>query len=81
MGFSADNVRGLVLALSSSAFIGTSFIIKKKGLMRAGASGVGAGSISLSLYHIYTCHAQWIQNTHALIRLYVVAMQLNTAGY
>ncbi|WOH13486.1 hypothetical protein DCAR_0832996 [Daucus carota subsp. sativus] len=44
MGFSADNVRGLVLALSSSAFIGTSFIIKKKGLMRAGASGVGAGS-------------------------------------
>ncbi|KAK1381177.1 putative magnesium transporter [Heracleum sosnowskyi] len=44
MGFSANNVRGLILALSSSAFIGTSFIIKKKGLMKAGASGVGASA-------------------------------------
>ncbi|OMO88553.1 Magnesium transporter NIPA [Corchorus olitorius] len=31
MGMSSDNVRGLVLALSSSIFIGSSFIIKKKG--------------------------------------------------
>ncbi|XP_074338393.1 putative magnesium transporter NIPA1 isoform X2 [Apium graveolens] len=44
MGFSVNNVRGLILALSSSAFIGTSFIIKKKGLIRAGASGVGASA-------------------------------------
>ncbi|CAL9099919.1 unnamed protein product [Musa textilis] len=42
-GMSADNVKGLVLALSSSAFIGASFIIKKKGLKKAGASGVRAG--------------------------------------
>lgn len=34
---------GLCLAVSSSAFIGSSFIIKKKGLKRAGASGTRAG--------------------------------------
>lgn len=44
MGFSSDNLKGFVLALSSSAFIGASFIIKKKGLRRAAdASGVRAG--------------------------------------
>lgn len=44
MGFSADNVKGVVLALLSSGFIGGSFIIKKKGLRRAAAvSGVRAG--------------------------------------
>ena len=31
---SADNLRGIVLALLSSGFIGGSFIIKKKGLPR-----------------------------------------------
>ncbi|KAG0495637.1 hypothetical protein HPP92_000328 [Vanilla planifolia] len=44
MGVSVDNVRGLTLALSSSIFIGTSFIVKKKGLKKAGATGVRAGS-------------------------------------
>ncbi|XP_042476931.1 probable magnesium transporter NIPA3 [Macadamia integrifolia] len=44
MGFSKDNLIGFVLAISSSAFIGASFIIKKKGLKRAAAaSGVRAG--------------------------------------
>ncbi|OMO92168.1 Magnesium transporter NIPA [Corchorus capsularis] len=43
MGMSSDNVRGLVLALSSSIFIGSSFIIKKKGLKKAGATGLRAG--------------------------------------
>ncbi len=33
-----------MLAVSSSFFIGTSFIVKKKGLRRAGTSGVRAGS-------------------------------------
>ncbi|XBI30858.1 hypothetical protein VPH35_054511 [Triticum aestivum] len=42
-GMSTDNIKGLVLALSSSVFIGTSFIVKKKGLRKAGASGVRAG--------------------------------------
>lgn len=44
MGFSRDNLKGFVLALLSSVFIGASFIIKKKGLRRAAAaSGVRAG--------------------------------------
>ncbi|KAI3459705.1 hypothetical protein Pfo_016368 [Paulownia fortunei] len=42
MGGISDNVRGLVLAISSSIFIGSSFIIKKKGLKKAGASGTRA---------------------------------------
>lgn len=42
-GMSSDNIKGLVLALSSSLFIGASFIVKKKGLKKAGASGVRAG--------------------------------------
>ncbi|GJN14909.1 hypothetical protein PR202_gb01786 [Eleusine coracana subsp. coracana] len=41
---STDNLKGIVLALCSSGFIGASFIIKKKGLRRAAvASGVRAG--------------------------------------
>ncbi|XP_017975243.1 PREDICTED: probable magnesium transporter NIPA2 isoform X2 [Theobroma cacao] len=43
MGMSIDNVRGLVMAVSSSIFIGSSFIIKKKGLKKAGATGTRAG--------------------------------------
>ncbi|KAG8068613.1 hypothetical protein GUJ93_ZPchr0005g16021 [Zizania palustris] len=43
-GMSADNVKGLLLALSSSLFIGASFIVKKKGLKKAGASGIRAGA-------------------------------------
>uniref|UniRef100_A0A803KMC1 Probable magnesium transporter n=1 Tax=Chenopodium quinoa TaxID=63459 RepID=A0A803KMC1_CHEQI len=42
MSFSKDNVIGFGLALSSSGFIGASFIIKKKGLWKAGTSGVRA---------------------------------------
>lgn len=34
-----NNFKGVLLAILSSAFIGSSFIIKKKGLKRAGASG------------------------------------------
>ncbi|KAG9445725.1 hypothetical protein H6P81_011853 [Aristolochia fimbriata] len=44
MSMSSDNVKGLALALSSSIFIGSSFIVKKKGLKRAGAYGVRAGA-------------------------------------
>ena len=41
---STDNVKGIVLALLSSGFIGASFTIKKTGLRRAAvASGVRAG--------------------------------------
>lgn len=41
-----DETIGLLLALSSSIFIGASFIIKKKGLRLAGASGLRAGKLS-----------------------------------
>ncbi|XP_040999569.1 probable magnesium transporter NIPA2 [Juglans microcarpa x Juglans regia] len=44
MGISSDNLHGLVLAVSSSVFIGCSFIIKKKGLKKAGDTGTRAGS-------------------------------------
>ncbi|KAJ4841230.1 hypothetical protein Tsubulata_027487 [Turnera subulata] len=44
MPLSEDNLKGFILALISSGFIGASFIIKKKGLRRAAAvSGVRAG--------------------------------------
>ncbi|XP_068320607.1 probable magnesium transporter NIPA6 isoform X2 [Pyrus communis] len=38
-----ENTKGLILAMGSSAFIGASFILKKKGLKRAGAAGTRAG--------------------------------------
>eukprot|EP00270_Netrium_digitus_P002970 TRINITY_DN1336_c0_g1_i1.p1 TRINITY_DN1336_c0_g1~~TRINITY_DN1336_c0_g1_i1.p1 ORF type:complete len:356 (+),score=87.86 TRINITY_DN1336_c0_g1_i1:377-1444(+) len=38
-----DNQKGLFLAVSSSLFIGASFIIKKKGLRKAGSTGLRAG--------------------------------------
>ncbi|KAH6783211.1 magnesium transporter [Perilla frutescens var. hirtella] len=42
----SNNVKGLVLAISSSIFIGSSFIIKKKGLKKAGASGTRASTFN-----------------------------------
>lgn len=39
----STNWIGFGLAVASSSFIGSSFIIKKKGLQRAGASGTRAG--------------------------------------
>lgn len=40
----SDQYIGLILAVSSSVFIGSSFIIKKKGLRIAGAQGLRAGA-------------------------------------
>lgn len=48
-GMSSDNIKGLIMALSSSIFIGASFIVKKKGLKKAGASGVRAGKVLIRL--------------------------------
>ncbi|MQM06149.1 hypothetical protein Taro_038969 [Colocasia esculenta] len=50
-----DNIRGLSLAVLSSAFIGSSFIIKKKGLKRAGLHGLRAGSGG----HSYLYEPMW----------------------
>lgn len=44
MGVS-ENSKGLILAVASSVFIGASFILKKKGLKRAGAYGTSAGQL------------------------------------
>ncbi|XP_044512042.1 probable magnesium transporter NIPA6 [Mangifera indica] len=41
---STDNLKGFILAVASGAFIGSSFIIKKIGLQRAGASGARAST-------------------------------------
>lgn len=44
MGFAGDNLKGSLLAVLSSGFIGASYVIMKKGLRRAAdASGVRAG--------------------------------------
>lgn len=39
----SDQSVGLLLAVSSSVFIGSSFIIKKRGLRMAGSTGLRAG--------------------------------------
>ncbi|CAN8276687.1 unnamed protein product [Cochlearia groenlandica] len=39
----SDNEKGLILAVASSVFVGSSFILKKKGLKRAAANGTRAG--------------------------------------
>ncbi|KAG5248462.1 magnesium transporter NIPA [Salix suchowensis] len=59
-GMSADNIKGLVLALSSSVFIGASFIVKKKGLKKAGASGIRAVNMNSSKLTLLTLiHRKW----------------------
>lgn len=40
----SDNTLGLVLAVSSSIFIGSSYIVKKVGLNKAGSHGLRAAS-------------------------------------
>lgn len=58
-GMSTDNAKGLVLAVSSSAFIGASFIVKKMGLRRAADSGVRAGECVASVA-MAACSGTWI---------------------
>ncbi|XP_038907003.1 probable magnesium transporter NIPA2 isoform X1 [Benincasa hispida] len=55
MVISSDNVRGFLLAVSSSVFIGSSTIIKKKGLINSGAAGTRAASGGFS----YLCEPWW----------------------
>ena len=58
----SDQAKGLALAISSSVFIGSSFIIKKKGLRVAGASGLRAGLPLCKLSH-------WPQPTPAAAQI------------
>ncbi|AES71900.1 putative magnesium transporter NIPA [Medicago truncatula] len=55
MGISSDNVIGLCLALSSSIFIGSSFIIKKMGLKKAATNGNRAATGG----HSYLYEPRW----------------------
>lgn len=59
---SADNIKGLILALSSSFFIEASFIVKKKGLNKAGVSSVRAGELLCLAPSILSCHGKLIQH-------------------
>lgn len=58
-GMSSDNIKGLVLALSSSFFIGASFIVKKKGLKKASASGVRAGTNTIFVLWCWNCDCEF----------------------
>ena len=70
-----DQVIGLGLAISSSVFIGASFVIKKRGLRQAGSTGLRAGKLStlpsvysmeishgITMAHVCLMHA--LQNIH-----------------
>ncbi|KAJ6754594.1 MAGNESIUM TRANSPORTER NIPA1-RELATED [Salix purpurea] len=63
MGISPDNVHGLVLAVSSSVFIGSSYIVKKKGLIKSGNNGTRAGAGG----HSYLCEPWWWAGMIAMI--------------
>ncbi|KAK1261795.1 hypothetical protein QJS04_geneDACA001144 [Acorus gramineus] len=56
----SNNTRGLVLAIVSSAFIGASFILKKKGLKRAGATGARAGMSNFPFFWDLNLHCIYI---------------------
>ncbi|CAL5432005.1 unnamed protein product [Camellia sinensis] len=52
----SDNAKGLILAVGSSLFIDTSFILKKKGLKRAVDSGTRAvivGEVANFVAYVY----------------------------
>ncbi|CAL5357010.1 unnamed protein product [Camellia sinensis] len=52
----SDNAKGLILAVGSSLFIGTSFILKKKGLKRSVDSGTRAvivGEVANFVAYVY----------------------------
>lgn len=46
-----DYYKGLALALSSCVFIGTSFIVKKKGLLKVARSSAGRAGKLITLFH------------------------------
>ncbi|KAM1121061.1 hypothetical protein TB2_002677 [Malus domestica] len=48
-GMSSDDIKSLIRALSLSLFIGASFIVKKKGLKKARASGIKAAKMECGL--------------------------------
>lgn len=55
IGGVSEQTIGLALAISSSIFIGSSFIVKKRGLRLAGATGIRAGALSAA-FRLRTIH-------------------------
>ena len=49
---SDDYYKGLALALSSCIFIGTSFIVKKKGLLKVARTSSSRAGMFVSLIHL-----------------------------
>ena len=65
----SDFYKGLSLALSSCVFIGTSFIIKKKGLLRVAMGHGRAGKLSSFETFLYS-FSSWI------VYIYIVGLSL-----
>lgn len=63
MALSSDNIHGFILAVSSSVFIGSSFIVKKKGLLKSGSNGTRAGMGG----HAYLYEPWWWAGMIAMI--------------
>ncbi|KAJ4846038.1 hypothetical protein Tsubulata_002553 [Turnera subulata] len=63
MALSSDNIHGFILAVSSSVFIGSSFIVKKKGLLKSGETGTRAGMGG----HAYLYEPLWWAGMIAMI--------------
>jgi hypothetical protein len=70
---SLDNVRGLTLAMSSSAFIGSSFVIKKVGLKKAGDNGVRAGCASSNSFVLLRNHNSYFNQEPLVVHTVVQA--------
>lgn len=62
---SQDFIIGLVLAISSSVFIGSSFILKKKGLLKVSRSSTSRAGETMKPHSSYknpfTCNNNWKQ--------------------
>ncbi|KAK6161705.1 hypothetical protein DH2020_005086 [Rehmannia glutinosa] len=72
----SDNIRGFVLAISSSIFIGSSFIIKKKGLKRAGAAGTRASDGGYS----YLMEPWWWAGMITMLAHFILDERLHMFG-
>ncbi|KAG6430316.1 hypothetical protein SASPL_108380 [Salvia splendens] len=80
-GMSSDNIKGLVLALSSSFFIGASFIVKKKGLKKAGASGVRAVHLASMRNTEADLHTSYESAFDAKLRIVGLGKLSGVGGY
>lgn len=81
MGISSDNLIGLVMALSSSIFIGSSFIIKKMGLRKAASNGKRAGSPLMISFLPHFNFLSVIQNYQMTLEYIYIYISSATGGH